>query len=137
MPRFAANLSFLYNEVPFLDRFAAAAHDGFAAVEFAFGYDFVAKEIAARLDAHGLMQVLINAPPADPSHGDRGLASLPHIGHIQIAGVPERHEPDLGEVNYRHIFALLDELSYRGWIGCEYRPLAGTSAGLSWMKTLL
>jgi len=62
---------------------------------------------------------------------------LPHIGHIQIAGVPGRHEPDDGEINYRHLFALLDELGYRGWVGCEYRPLAGTSAGLSWMKTLL
>jgi len=61
---------------------------------------------------------------------------LPHIGHIQIAGVPGRHEPDVGEINYRHLFALLDELGYSGWVGCEYRPLAGTSAGLGWMKTL-
>ena len=52
MPRFAANLSFLYTEVPFLDRFAAAAHDGFRGVEFGFGYDFTAKAIAARLSAH-------------------------------------------------------------------------------------
>jgi 2-dehydrotetronate isomerase len=62
---------------------------------------------------------------------------LLHIGHIQIAGVPGRHEPDVGEINYRYVFALLDELGYRGWVGCEYRPLAGTSAGLGWMKTLL
>jgi hydroxypyruvate isomerase len=261
MPRFAANLSFLYTEVPFLDRFAAAAHDGFRAVEFAFGYDFSAKEITARLKAHGLEQVLINGPPGDLAAGDRGLAAvpgreqefaasvvtalayaqtlgcprvhimaglvpdgadgeqrarhrstfvrnlrfaareaeehgvtltiepinrrdvpgyflttqagahaireeagvpnlkvqmdlyhaqivegdlseklrrwLPHIGHIQIAGVPGRHEPDVGEINYRHLFALLDELGYAGWIGCEYRPLGGTSAGLSWMKKLL
>ena len=261
MPRFAANLSFLYTELPFLDRFAAAAHDGFAAVEFGFGYDFAAKDIAAHLSAHGLMQVLINAPPGDLAKGDRGLAALPgrehefaasvvtalryaqtlacprvhilagvlpegadgerrarhrstfvrnlrfaareaeeqgvelmiepinprdvpgyfltrqadahaireetgaanlkvqmdlyhaqivegdlseklrhwlqHIGHIQIAGVPGRHEPDVGEINYRYLFALLDELDYRGWVGCEYRPLAGTSAGLGWMKTLL
>ena len=261
MPRFAANLSFLYTELPFLERFAAAAHDGFAAVEFGFGYDFAAKDIAAHLSAHGLMQVLINAPPGDLAKGDRGLAALPgrehefaasvvtalryaqtlacprvhilagvlpdgadgerrarhrstfvrnlrfaareaeeqgvelmiepinprdvpgyfltrqadahaireetgaanlkvqmdlyhaqivegdlseklrhwlqHIGHIQIAGVPGRHEPDVGEINYRYLFALLDELDYRGWVGCEYRPLAGTSAGLGWMKTLL
>src|SRR5437773_2319493 len=158
MPRFAANLSFLYNEVPFLDRFAAAAHDGFAAVEFGFGCDFVAKEIAARLNAHGLTQVLINAPPGDLAKGDRGLASLPGREHefaasvvtalryaqtlacprVHImAGVPGRHEPEVGEINYRHLFALLDELNFRGWVGCEYRPLAGTSAGLSWMKTLL
>jgi hydroxypyruvate isomerase len=61
---------------------------------------------------------------------------LPHIGHIQVAGVPGRHEPDSGEVNYRHLFALLDELGYGGWVGCEYRPRDGTSAGLGWMKTL-
>jgi 2-dehydrotetronate isomerase len=260
MPRFSANLSFLYTELPFLDRFAAARHDGFRAVEFAFGYDVPAKEIAARLKAHALSQVLINAPPGDWAAGDRGLAALPgrehefaasvvtalsyaqtlgcprvhvmagllpdgtdserrtrhrstfvrnlrfaareaaeqgvaitiepinlrdvpgyflntqaeaqairaevgapnltvqmdlyhaqivegdlseklsrwlpHIGHIQIAGVPGRHEPDVGEINYRHLFALLDELGYAGWVGCEYRPLKGTSEGLKWMKTL-
>ena len=47
---------------------------------------------------------------------------LPHIGHIQIAGVPGRHEPDIGEINYACIFRLLDELRYDGWVGCEYRP---------------
>jgi hydroxypyruvate isomerase len=260
MPRFAANLSFLYTEVPFLDRFAAAARDGFRAVEFAFGYDFAAKEIAARLRTHGLELVLINAPPGDLAAGDRGLAALPgrehefaasvvtalayaqtlacprvhimagvlpaganaeqraryrstfvrnlrfaareaeeqgvtltiepinlrdvpgyflntqadahaireeagvpnlkvqmdlyhaqivegdlserlrhwlpQIGHIQIAGVPGRHEPDVGEINYRYLFALLDELGYAGWVGCEYRPREGTSAGLEWLKAL-
>ena len=55
---------------------------------------------------------------------------LPHTGHIQIAGVPERHEPDTGEVNYRYLFRLLDELGYDGWNGCEYRPAKGTVAGL-------
>ncbi len=261
MPRFSANLSFLYTELPFLDRFAAAARDGFRAVEFGFGYEFPAEEIAARLRENGLTQVLINAPPGDSAAGERGLAALPgreeefaatlatalayarmlacprvhvlagvlpegadagrralyrstyvrnlrvaatsaaghgvaltiepinprdlpgyflntqaeahairaevgaanlsvqmdlyhaqivegdlseklrrwlpHIGHIQIAGVPGGHEPDIGEINYRHLFALLDELGYEGWVGCEYRPLAGTSAGLGWMKTLV
>jgi hydroxypyruvate isomerase len=261
MPRFAANLSFLYTEVPFLDRFAAAAHDGFRAVEFAFAYDFAAKDIASRLSAHGLKSVLINAPPGNLGTGDRGLAAqpgrehefaasvvtalayaqtlgcptvhvmaghvpaeadaeqrmrhratfirnlrfaareaaeqgvtltiepinprdvpgyflntqadahaireeagvpnlkvqmdlyhaqivegdlsaklrqwLPHIGHIQIASVPGRHEPDRGEISYRYLFALLDELAYAGWVGCEYRPRAGTSEGLAWMKNLL
>ena len=56
------------------------------------------------------------------------------IGHIQIAGVPERHEPDIGEVNYPYLFALIDELGYDGWIGCEYRPRAGTSEGLGWIR---
>ena len=54
------------------------------------------------------------------------------VGHFQIAGVPLRHEPDLGEVNHPYLFALLDELGWDGWIGCEYRPRAGTSAGLGW-----
>ena len=61
---------------------------------------------------------------------------LPQIGHIQIAGVPGRHEPDVGEIHYPFLFALLDELGYAGWVGCEYRPRAGTSAGLAWMKAL-
>ncbi len=59
---------------------------------------------------------------------------LTGVGHIQIAGVPQRHEPDLGEVNYPYLFALLDELGYDGWIGCEYRPRAATSAGLGWLR---
>jgi 2-dehydrotetronate isomerase len=59
------------------------------------------------------------------------------IGHVQIAGVPQRHEPDTGEVNYPYLFALLDELGYAGWIGCEYRPRAATSAGLGWLKSYL
>lgn len=261
MPRFSANLSFLYTELPFLERFAAAARDGFHAVEFAFAYEFPVAEIAARLEQNGLEQVLINTPPGNAAAGERGLAALegrerdfaqsfgtaldfaqalrcprvhvmagvladgadaarrararatfvdnlrfaaraaaprgvsltiepinprdipgyflntqaqahaireevgapnlavqmdlyhaqivegdlseklrrwlPHIGHIQIAGVPGRHEPDSGEVNYRHLFALIDELGYPGWVGCEYRPRDGTSAGLGWMKTLL
>jgi hydroxypyruvate isomerase len=64
------------------------------------------------------------------------------VGHIQIAGVPERHEPDSGELNYPYLFALLDELRYGGWIGCEYRPrkglqAGGTSAGLAWLRPYL
>src|ERR1700750_3071744 len=77
MPRFAANLSMMYNEHAFLDRFAAAAQDGFEAVEFLFPYDFRADEIKARLDASGLTQALFNAPPGDWAGGERGIASLP------------------------------------------------------------
>jgi 2-dehydrotetronate isomerase len=258
MPRFSANLSFLYTELPFLERFAAAARDGFRAVEFGFGYEFPATEIAARLATNKVEQVLINAPPGNAAAGERGLGALtgreqefaqsvataldyattlrcprvhvmagvvpdqmgeadraqarrtfvenlryaaheagrrdvaltiepinprdipgyflntqaeahaireevgapnlsvqmdlyhaqivegdlseklrrwlPHIGHIQIAGVPGRHEPDTGEIDYRYIFGLLDELGYAEWVGCEYRPRNGTSAGLGWMK---
>jgi hydroxypyruvate isomerase len=77
MPRFAANLSLLYTEHAFLDRFGAAARDGFKAVEFLFPYDFSATELARRLQDHGLQQVLFNAPPGDWAAGERGLACLP------------------------------------------------------------
>ncbi len=56
------------------------------------------------------------------------------VGHLQIAGVPDRHEPDGGEVNYAYLFGVIDELGYTGHIGCEYRPRAGTSAGLGWLR---
>ena len=58
-----------------------------------------------------------------------------HIGHVQIASVPARHEPDEGELNYPWLFAMLDELGYEGWVGCEYRPRAGTLEGLRWMQS--
>jgi hydroxypyruvate isomerase len=57
---------------------------------------------------------------------------LPIISHVQIAGVPERHEPDTGEVNYPYLFDLLDRLGYAGWVGCEYFPAGNTEAGLGW-----
>jgi 2-dehydrotetronate isomerase len=255
MPKFAANLSMMFNEVPFIERFEAAARAGFNAVEFLFPYEHPAAEIAAKLRAHRLENVLFNLPPGNWAGGERGMACLPgrqaefraalatalayarelgtprlhvmagllpegadrakheatylenlrhaaaetakhgitaliepintrdipgyflntqaqahairesigaanlkvqmdfyhvqivegdiamklrrylpHVGHIQIAGVPERHEPDLGEVNYPYLFALLDELGYQGWVGCEYRPARGTVEGLGWMK---
>ena len=256
MPKFAANLSMMYTEHEFLDRFGAAANDGFKAVEYLFPYAYDKAELARRLAAHGLAQVLFNAPPGDWERGERGLACLPgredefrrsfaeqalpyahalgcprvhamaglvppgadraalratyvanlawaaaqaasagvqvliepintrdipgfflnrqdeahaivvevgapnlkvqmdlyhcqivegdlamkirqylptgRVGHLQIAGVPERHEPDLGEINHPYLFALLDELGYDGHIGCEYRPRKGSSAGLGW-----
>lgn len=265
MPQFAANLSMLYQEHAFLDRFAAAAADGFTAVEFLFPYAFPAAEIAARLQQYGLQQVLFNAPPGDWDGGERGMACLPgreaefrqgfaraldyaqtlacprihvmagllpagqtrdslrptyeanlawaaeqaagagldvliepintrdmpgyylnrqdqahaivesvgapnlkvqmdlyhcqimegdlasklrqylptgRVGHIQIAGVPERHEPDVGEINYPYLFELLDSLGYAGHVGCEYRAQrgavpGGTSAGLGWLRPYL
>ncbi|MCZ3000012.1 hydroxypyruvate isomerase, partial [Acinetobacter baumannii] len=76
MPRFAANLSMLYNDLDFLDRFAAAARDGFQAVEYLFPYDFAPEQLARRLRDNGLQQVLFNAPPGDWNAGERGLACI-------------------------------------------------------------
>lgn len=274
MPRFAANLSFLYPELPFLDRFEAAARDGFIAVEYLFPYAWPAQELAARLRVNGLQQVLLNAPPAGVDlasaigawdAGERGLLCLAdrrdefrrcvtlaldyaatlqcprihvmagllpdgvlreslldvvaeklrwacaqaakqgvtlliepinlrdmpgyflnrqdhaheildavgaanlqvqmdlyhcqvqegdlasklrrylptgRIGHIQIAGVPERQEPDVGELNYPYLFDVMDAMGYSGWVGCEYRPqrgaqAGGTSSGLGWRQAFL
>jgi hydroxypyruvate isomerase len=261
MPKFAANLSMMYNEVPFMERFGSAARDGFKAVEFLFPYAFEAGAIAGELQRHGLQQVLFNTVPGDFDAGERGLAAIPGregefldgvdralvyaealrcerihamaglmaagadrarwratyvgnlreaarrcaargvtlliepintrdipgfflntqadahaivaevgapnlkvqmdlyhcqivegdlakklerylptgaVGHLQMAGVPERHEPDVGEVNHRYLFDLVDRLGWRGWIGCEYRPRlaapGGTSAGLGWFQ---
>ena len=277
MPRFAANLSLLYTELPFLDRFEAAARDGFEAVEYLFPYAFDLAELLARLKANGLQQVLFNAPPGGTdapgidaawAAGARGTASVPgreaefragvelalryadaldcprihcmagllsesaagadqesaarsvyvsnlrwaateaaksgrtiliepinprdmprfflnrqddahaivqevgasnlkvqmdlyhcqivegdvamklrqylptgRVGHLQIAGVPERHEPDVGELNCAYLFDVIDEVAaqcgWQGWVGCEYRPRlgaepGGTSRGLGW-----
>jgi 2-dehydrotetronate isomerase len=252
MPRFAANLSMMFTEHPFLERFSAAAASGFQAIEFLFPYDFQPKALQKELDSNQLRQVLFNLPPGDFAAGERGIAVLPdrqsefkesvqraleyavtlrcqrlhvmagncsgadrrqlrktflknlefalekvsdsgitllieplnqydapdyflnsfdlaiqiltdiksanlkiqldwyhaqnmqgdltrlterlfpHIGHIQLAGVPERQEPDLGEVNYPYLFNLVDQLGYEGWIGCEYRPAARTEEGLGW-----
>src|SRR4051812_33015666 len=77
MPRFAANLSMLYVEHPFLERFAAAAADGFEAVEYLFPYEWPADVLAPRLKETGLRQVLFNAPPGDFANGERGIAGLP------------------------------------------------------------
>jgi hydroxypyruvate isomerase len=71
--------------------------------------------------------------------GDLAMTFKKHvdgIGHIQIAGVPARNEPDDGEVDYRYLFRLLDEQGYDGWVGCEYRPRGRTEDGLGWLKTL-
>ncbi|HZF74205.1 MAG TPA: 2-oxo-tetronate isomerase [Acetobacteraceae bacterium] len=253
MPRFAANLSMMFTELPFLDRFAAARAAGFEAVEFLFPYEFPAAEIARRLKDNGLKQVLFNAPPGDWAAGERGTAALPDrreefregirraldyaaalecprlhvmaglapagvphdtltatfaanldfaaelamkagvkpviepinhrdipgfflnttdqaaaiiqalgpervgmqfdlyhcqitegdivkrverhlplIAHMQVADNPGRNEPGTGEVNWPFVFRRIDELGFRGWIGCEYRPAGETTAGLGW-----
>ena len=60
--------------------------------------------------------------------------NLAHIRHVQIAGVPERNEPDTGDLDYRPLFDLIDEKGYDGWVSCEYRPRAGTLEGLGWAR---
>lgn len=258
MPKFAANLSFLYADVPFLDRFARAAADGFGAVEYVSPYEYPPEEIARRLAENGLTQALFNLPAGDWAGGERGIACLPdrvaefrrgvdlaiayaqtlgcrtvnalagiaprgsdpaqiddvfvgnlrhaaprladagitlviepinrrdipgfhlattdhaeailaavgsdnlkiqydfyhmqvmqgdlvptferlraRIGHVQIADTPGRNEPGTGEINYGFVFAALDRLGYDGWVGCEYKPRAGTSEGLGWMAPYL
>ncbi len=77
MPRFAANLTMLFNEVPFMERFAAAAKAGFKGVEYLFPYDFPAEDLAKQLSTHGLTQVLHNLPAGDWGKGERGIAIFP------------------------------------------------------------
>lgn len=256
MLSFAANLSFLYPDRPFLDRFEAAAADRFEVVEFLFPYEFPAREVAQRLNDNGLRQALFNVSPGDWAAGERGLAAQPEqvdrfrtafehalayaqalccprlhvmsglqdgrdrakqratyidnltwaaqcaaplgiellveainprdmpgylvsrqqeahdiaqatgagnvkvqldlyhcqivegdlttrlrrdlptgrIGHVQIAGVPTRQEPDVGELNIVHLLDEIEACGYRGHIGCEYRPRGDTSAGLEWLR---
>jgi hydroxypyruvate isomerase len=253
MPKFAANLSMMFTEVPFLERFAAAAQAGFMGVEYLSPYDFPAEVLAEELCKHNLENVLFNLPLGNWAAGDRGITCLPrredefragvataiayatrlntvlvhamagivppadspaavhatyianlkyaaaelakhgitllieaintrdmpgffintqaqayavleevgapnlkmqmdlyhmqvmegdleiklrkyasHCGHVQVAGVPQRHEPDTGEVRYSYLFDLLDEIGYSGWVGCEYRPAGKTVDGLGW-----
>lgn len=253
MPKFAANLSMMFTEVPFLDRFEAAAKAGFEYVEYLFPYEYPAEELKAKLDQYGLKQVLFNTAPGNVAAGEWGVSAIPgreaeshrdidqaleyaialgcpnvHVmagvvpegadrqkyqetfiqnvryaadkfkpygikvllealspqvkpnylmasqyqtleivekvqrenvfvqldyfhaqnvdgnltrlteklgnkfAHIQIASVPDRHEPDEGEINYTHIFNKLDEIGYDGWVGCEYNPRGKTEDGLGW-----
>ncbi|MFU2089621.1 2-oxo-tetronate isomerase [Avibacterium avium] len=255
MPKFAANLTMMFNEVPFLDRFEAAAKAGFRYVEYLWPYDYSTTELKQRLDQFGLKQVLFNTQAGDVSQGEWGVAAIPgreddarrdidlsleyalalncpnvHVmaavvpegadreaykstfidnvryaadkfkpygikvllealspevkpnyllksqydtleivelvdrdnvfvqldyfhaqnvdgnlsrltdklagkfAHIQIASVPDRHEPDEGEINYQYIFDKLDEMGYEGYVGCEYKPRAKTENGLAWFK---
>lgn len=89
MPRFAANLSMLFTEVPFLERFERAAASGFRAVEYLFPYEWPAEELAQRLQANGLTQVLFNLPPGDWQAGERGIACLPDRVEEFRAGVEQ------------------------------------------------
>ncbi len=103
MPRFAANLTMMFNEVPFLDRFEAAAKAGFTAVEFLFPYAHPVEEIAKRLRTNGLTQALFNLPPGNWDAGEKGFAALPErfddlkqslltaLPYAQASGVKRLH----------------------------------------------
>ncbi|WP_245437065.1 hydroxypyruvate isomerase family protein [Mesorhizobium helmanticense] len=98
-------------------------------------------EAAALIERVGApnIRIMFDVYHVGVSEGDilkRLERHLPMIGHVQIAAVPSRAEPDEGEIAYGAVFAALDGLSYAGWVGCEYRPRAGTDEGLRWLKTL-
>src|SRR3569623_1858135 len=103
LPRFAANLTMLFNEVPFMERFAAAAKAGFKGVEYLFPYDFAAEDLAKQLSTHGLTQVLHNLPAGDWGKGERGIAIFPDR-------VDERRyqAPDRADQHPRHSGLLPD-----------------------------
>ena len=109
MPRFSANLSMLFAELDFLDRFAAVG----------------APNLDLQYDIYHLQIMEGDLAPTI----ERNLG---RIGHIQIADNPGRHEPGSGEINYGFLFQFLDRIGYEGWIGCEYKPRATTTEGLGW-----
>ena len=89
------------------------------------------------LDAVGAPNLLLQFDlyHAQIMEGDltkRMEALASRIGHMQIAGVPKRHEPDIGELNYPALFEAMDNIGYEGWVGCEYRPAGRTEDGLGW-----
>src|SRR5690606_29291805 len=93
-----------------------------------------AADIIATVGAPNL-KIMFDVYHVGVSEGDvtkRLERHLPDIGHVQIAAVPSRAEPDEGEIAYQAIFAALDMLGYAGWTGCEYKPRGDTDAGLAW-----
>ena len=160
MLRFSANLSMLFQEYDFLERFEKAAACGFRAVEFMFPYDYAPEvlkhkpinyfdmpgfylntthQALALIDEVGNDNLKIQY---DIYHMQRMEGELTHtmqtyanrIGHLQIADNPNRGEPGTGEINYEYLFNFIDKSNYDGWVGCEYKPLTTTEAGLTWFN---
>ncbi|MFC5586820.1 hydroxypyruvate isomerase family protein [Nitratireductor kimnyeongensis] len=97
-----------------------------------------AADIIAEVGASNV-RIMFDVYHVAVSEGDvltRVQRHLPQIGHVQIAAVPSRCEPDEGEIAYGAIFTALERLGYSGWIGCEYKPRAGTDEGLGWLDAL-
>jgi hydroxypyruvate isomerase len=92
MPKFAANLTMLFTEVPFLERFALARKAGFTHIEYLFPYAFKVEDLKAELEKHGLQQVLFNLPSGDWAAGDRGIGASPGREAEFRAGVPRAIE---------------------------------------------
>jgi hydroxypyruvate isomerase len=95
-----------------------------------------ALEVIERIDADNvfLLYDIYQARIMGEDLAETFRANLDRICHVQIAGVPGRHEPDVGEIDYPDLFDLMDRLGYGGWVGCEYRPRAGTLEGLGWAR---
>ncbi len=133
MPRLAANLSMMYAEHAFYLRNLEAAARAAASA----GVTIVIEPINPR-DMPGFF--LTRQGEAQAIRAEVGADNLRvqfDCYHCQVAGVPGRHEPDLGELNYPYLLALIDTLDYTGWVGCEYRPKGATSAGLAWARPYL
>ena len=122
MPKFAANISMMFNEVPFLDRFSAARAAGFEAVEFLFPYEHPAAELARRLEGNGLANVLFNAPPGDWNAGERGMACLPERRGEFREGIKRALEYSaVLKCPRLHVMAGLTPAAWLGW-GDHGRP---------------
>lgn len=153
MLKFAANLTMMFAEAPFLERFAAARKAGFQGVEFLFPYDFPAADVGRRVRGQGLTQALFNMPPGDWSAGERGIAALPGredefkagldtaLTYAEATGCKTVHVmagvvPDGGGINCPFIFNHIEASAYDGWIGCGYAPAGAAIDGLGWLDNL-
>src|SRR5260221_710087 len=141
MPRFSANISMLFKELEFPERFEAAAQAGFKAVEIQFPYAWDKGQLALidEVDADNLklQYDLFHMRIMGDDLAKTIEANLGRIGHMQIADVPDRHEPGTGEIDFPPLFDLIDRLGYKGWIGAEYIPAGKTADSLAWVKKYL
>ena len=125
MPHFAANLTMMFTEVPFLDRFEAAAKAGFAAVEFLFPYDHPPQEVSARLRGNGLTQALFNLPPGNWDAGEKGFAALPdRLADLQASLKTALPYAEATGVKRVHLMAGIADRSDPGAVGAFRKSIA-------------